>query len=133
MHAAAQPAAATHTAAEPSPRHKDPKPAAAAPEDPFEGISDGDIAEYSDIFDVPPPEGDTEAAILGAKIRKWVAGGKQDAGDSSANRNTDGDNGGGNDDTDDDNNNDNNGHDSGKGMQGEQPKRKRGRFGFLGK
>ena len=41
-------------------------------DDPFDGISDDDIAIYSDLFDVPPPENDNDAIKLGNKIRNWI-------------------------------------------------------------
>ena len=50
------------------------------PEDPFEGISDDDIANYSDLFDIPPPENDNEAIKLGNKIRNWIKRGRPEPG-----------------------------------------------------
>ncbi len=50
-------------------------------DDPFHGIADSDIAEYSDRFDVPPPENDREAYGLAEKIRGWIADGRPDPGD----------------------------------------------------
>ncbi|MGH1522241.1 MAG: signal recognition particle-docking protein FtsY, partial [Nitrosopumilus sp.] len=46
------------------------------PDDPFEGITDDEIATYSDLFDIPPPETDEAAINLGNKIRKWIKDGK---------------------------------------------------------
>ena len=45
-------------------------------DDPFDGISDDDIAIYSDMFDVPPPENDNDAISLATKIRVWVKKGR---------------------------------------------------------
>ncbi|HVZ62463.1 MAG TPA: signal recognition particle-docking protein FtsY [Candidatus Nitrosotalea sp.] len=45
-------------------------------EDPFAGISTKDIEKYSDIFDVPPPENDSQARKLASDIRKWIAEGR---------------------------------------------------------
>ncbi len=44
--------------------------------DPFEGINDKDISVYADLYDVPPPETDDEAFLLGKKIRKWIEDGR---------------------------------------------------------
>ncbi|MDF2422243.1 MAG: signal recognition particle-docking protein FtsY [Nitrosopumilus sp.] len=41
-------------------------------DDPFDGIKDDDIATYSDLFDIPPPENDADAINLGNKIRQWI-------------------------------------------------------------
>ncbi len=41
-------------------------------DDPFNGIGDADIATYSDLFDIPPPENDKDAINLGNKIRQWI-------------------------------------------------------------
>lgn len=48
------------------------------PTDPFSGISDDDIASYSDLFDAPPPENDDEAMTLAGRIREWIAQGRPD-------------------------------------------------------
>ena len=71
---------------EPEPKPKptsEPKP---TPEpisdDPFYGIKDNEIAKYSDLFDIPPPESDVEAIKLGNKIRQWVKDGKPKPGES---------------------------------------------------
>ncbi len=50
--------------------------------DPFEGITDNEITTYSDLFDIPPPETDTEAIKTGKKIRDWIKNGKPDPGES---------------------------------------------------
>lgn len=42
-------------------------------EDPFEGIKTEDINNYVDQFGVSPPENDTQARELAAKIKKWIA------------------------------------------------------------
>ncbi len=44
--------------------------------DPFEGIDDADIAAYSDIHDVPPPESDDAARVLAAEIKEWISQGR---------------------------------------------------------
>ncbi len=44
--------------------------------DPFEGIDDSDIAAYSDIHDVPPPESDDAARVLAAEIKEWISQGR---------------------------------------------------------
>ena len=51
-------------------------------DDPFYGIKDNEIAKYSDLFDIPPPESDAEAIKLGHKIRQWVKDGKPKPGES---------------------------------------------------
>jgi len=45
-------------------------------EDPFEGIKTEDINNYVDQFGVSPPENDTQARELAAKIKKWIANGR---------------------------------------------------------
>ncbi len=45
-------------------------------QDPFAGIATGDIEKYSALFDVSPPESDTEALVLATKIRKWILQGR---------------------------------------------------------
>src|SRR5574340_218609 len=45
-------------------------------EDPFAGISTKDIEKYSDIFDAPPPENDSQARKLASDIRKWISEGR---------------------------------------------------------
>ncbi|MGI0002813.1 MAG: signal recognition particle-docking protein FtsY, partial [Nitrosopumilaceae archaeon] len=42
-------------------------------EDPFEGIKTEDINNYVDQFGISPPENDTQARELAAKIKKWIA------------------------------------------------------------
>ncbi len=51
-------------------------------DDPFDGIKDNEIAKYSDLFDIPPPESDSEAIKLGNKIRQWIKDGKPNPGES---------------------------------------------------
>jgi len=82
-------------------------------DDPFDGISDDDITAYSDLYDVPPPENDDDAVKLGNQIRKWVKDGRLEPGESKTNEEI-------KDDT----------H---KQNKEEEPKKKRGRFGFLRK
>ena len=63
---------------EPTPKVKsEPEPTPAS-DDPFEGINDDDIATYSDLFDVPPPENDNDAVNLANKIRQWIKRGRPD-------------------------------------------------------
>ena len=50
-------------------------------EDPFEGIESDDINQYSDLFDVPPPENDSQAHNLASKIKKWISDGRPKPGD----------------------------------------------------
>lgn len=52
-------------------------------DDPFEGIADDDIAKYSEIYDVPPPEEDTEARKMASDIRQWIKRGRPDPDDDS--------------------------------------------------
>ena len=67
---------------EPEDAEAAPQPSSSSPsDDPFHGIADSDIAEYSDRFDVPPPENDREAYGLAEKIRGWIADGRLDPGD----------------------------------------------------
>ena len=94
-------------------------------DDPFEGISDGDIADYSDLFDVPPPENDDEAIKLGNKIRDWIKHGRPDPTKTE-------------DDDDDDDYSDEDDDDDDepeveiqKHDKEEKPKKKRGMFGFF--
>ncbi len=51
-------------------------------DDPFYGIKDNEIAKYSDLFDIPPPESDAKAIKLGNKIRQWIKDGKPKPGES---------------------------------------------------
>ena len=53
--------------------------AASSEDDPFDGISDDDIAEYSEIYDVPPPDNDAEARDLASNIRRWISKGRPTA------------------------------------------------------
>ena len=71
---------------EPEQPAMEPKPAMEQPElapskdasaaDPFDGISDEDISNYSDLFDVPPPKNDDDAVKIGNNIRKWIQQGR---------------------------------------------------------
>ena len=45
-------------------------------DDPFEGIETDDINQYADLFDVAPPENDSEAKNLAKKIRNWISNGR---------------------------------------------------------
>ena len=85
-------------------------------DDPFAGISDDEIATYSDLFDIPPPENDNDAVHLGNKIRQWIKDGKPKPGESKVKDDVE-------DEADDDEEIQN--HDK------EEPKKKKGRFGFL--
>ena len=51
-------------------------------DDPFYGIQDKEIAKYSDLFDIPAPESDTEAIKLAKQIRQWINDGKPKPGES---------------------------------------------------
>ena len=63
---------------EPTPKVKSKPEPVPASDDPFEGINDDDIATYSDLFDVPPPENDNDAVNLANKIRQWIKRGRPD-------------------------------------------------------
>ena len=78
-------------------------------DDPFSGIKDEEIAKYSDLFDIPPPESDAEAIKLGNKIRKWIKDGKPKPGESKVVSSDD--------------------EDIQKQDKEEEPKKKRGLFG----
>ncbi|MEO2200931.1 MAG: signal recognition particle-docking protein FtsY, partial [Nitrosopumilus sp.] len=78
-------------------------------DDPFYGITDDEIAKYSDLFDIPPPESDTEAIKLGNTIRKWIKDGKPKPGESKVISSDD--------------------EDIHKQDKEEEPKKKRGLFG----
>lgn len=56
-------------------------------DDPFEGIESDDINLYSDLFDVPPPENDSQAHQLASKIRKWISDGRPKPGDVTSEEN----------------------------------------------
>ena len=84
-------------------------------DDPFDGISDDDIATYSDLFDVPPPENDHDAIQLGHKIREWIKHDRFEPGESP----------------DEKNNKELESDDVQKHDKKEKPKKKRGLFGFL--
>ena len=45
-------------------------------DDPFEGIETDDINQYADLFDVAPPENDSEAKNLAKKIKNWISNGR---------------------------------------------------------
>jgi fused signal recognition particle receptor len=78
-------------------------------DDPFYGITDDEIAKYSDLFDIPPPESDAEATKLGNTIRKWIKDGKPKPGESNVVSSND--------------------EDMHKQDKEEEPKKKRGLFG----
>ena len=105
-----------------------------SPDDPFEGISDDEIATYSDLFDVPPPENDDAAIKLGNKIRDWIKNGKPNPGESKVDNKVDKKY-----DKDDDENKLDEGKkedaddDNPKQDEQEKPKKKRGLFGFFKK
>ncbi|MEO2265411.1 MAG: signal recognition particle-docking protein FtsY, partial [Nitrosopumilus sp.] len=89
------------------------KPVTQSQDDPFEGISDDDIATYSDLYDIPPPENDDDAIKSGNNIRKWIKDGRLEPGESKTNEKIA-----------------DNIH---KQDKEEELKKKRGRFGFLRK
>ena len=78
-------------------------------DDPFYGITDDEIAKYSELFDIPPPESDAEAIKLGNTIRKWIKDGKPKPGESNVISSND--------------------EDIHKQDKEEEPKKKRGLFG----
>lgn len=90
-------------------------------DEPFEGIKDDEIATYSDLFDVPPPENDDQAFKLGKKIRQWIKDGKPEPSEDT-----------GNDDEDEEYENDEDEEEIHKHDK-EEPKKKKGRFGFFRK
>ncbi|MBI3253497.1 MAG: signal recognition particle-docking protein FtsY [Nitrosopumilales archaeon] len=47
--------------------------------DPFEGIKTKDINNYVDQFGISPPENDTQARDLAAKIKAWIANGRPES------------------------------------------------------
>jgi fused signal recognition particle receptor len=51
-------------------------------DDPFAGISDEDISKYSELFNVTPPENDTDAKQLSKKIKGWINQGRPNAVDN---------------------------------------------------
>ncbi|AFS80296.1 signal recognition particle-docking protein FtsY [Candidatus Nitrosopumilus koreensis AR1] len=69
------------------------------------------------MFDIPPPENDDEAFKLGNKIRQWIKDGKPKPGESKEEESED--------DDEDDDEEDIHKHDK------EEPKKKKGRFGFF--
>ncbi len=103
----------------PEPQLESPKPTVVeepttnSSDDPFEGISDDDITTYSDLYDIPPPENDDDAIKLGNKIRKWIKDGRLEPGESKTDEEIK--------------------DDVHKQDKEEEPKKKRGRFGFLKK
>ena len=56
--------------------------------DPFAGITDADIFNYSELYDIPPPENDDEAIQLGTKIRDWIKQGRPKPGESKTDKKT---------------------------------------------
>ena len=103
-------------------------------DDPFEGISDDEIATYSDLFDVPPPENDNAAIKLGNKIRDWIKNGKPKPGESKVDNKVDKkyDKDDDEDELDEDIKEDVD-DDKQKQDKHEKPKKKRGLFGFFKK
>ena len=87
-------------------------------DDPFDGIKDSEITTYSDLFDITPPENDSEAIKLGNKIRQWIKDGKPKPGESKVEESND-------KDESTENEEEVQKHDK------EEPKKKKGRFGFL--
>jgi len=65
--------------AEPKPT---PEPNADSLSDPFTGIADTDIFNYSELYDISPPENDTEAIKLAMKIHAWIKQGRPTPGES---------------------------------------------------
>ena len=39
------------------------------------------LTNYSDLYDVPPPENDSQAHNLASKIKKWISDGRPKPGD----------------------------------------------------
>ncbi|MEK6871177.1 MAG: signal recognition particle-docking protein FtsY, partial [Thermoproteota archaeon] len=56
--------------------------------DPFAGITDTDIFNYSELHNIPPPENDDEAIKLGTKIRDWIKHGRPKPGESKIDKKT---------------------------------------------
>ena len=111
-----EPAAKETGTAPPEPAAKDTilKENESSGDDPFEGISDDDIFNYSNLFDVPPPENDSEAIKTGNSIRQWIKQGRPTPRDSSKN-------------ADDDD------YEEYNPDKKEKPKKKKGILGFLKK
>ncbi len=107
---------------EPEPTPEPEKEPEISSDDPFEGISDDDIAEYSDLYDVPPPENDNDAMKLAKKIRQWIKDGRLEPGESPKEEPEDEDE----DESEDED-------DVQKHDKEEKPKKKRGMFGFFRK
>ena len=62
---------------QPEPEQPEPEqPESENDDDPFEGIETDDINNYADLYDVPPPENDSEAKNLATKIKKWIQDGR---------------------------------------------------------
>ncbi|MEK6908059.1 MAG: signal recognition particle-docking protein FtsY, partial [Thermoproteota archaeon] len=49
---------------------------------------DADIFNYSELYDIPPPENDDEAIQLGTKIRDWIKQGRPKSGESKTDKKT---------------------------------------------
>ncbi|MFB5647434.1 MAG: signal recognition particle-docking protein FtsY, partial [Candidatus Nitrosomaritimum yanchengensis] len=92
-------------------------------DDPFAGISDDDISDYGDLYDVPPPDNDDDARKLGIKIQNWIKQGRPNLDESSSTKIQV-------DDKVIERNNDENEQ---KQNQKEKPKKKRGLLGFFRK
>ncbi len=111
-----------------------PKPAADGhkPVDPFEGISEDDIAAYADLYDMPPPESDEDAQRAARRIKGWIGDGRprpvRESGDNDTDPTAD-------QDAYDDRADATNTAAAGRDADGEKekPKKKRGLFGFLKK
>lgn len=80
--------------------------------DPFAGIDDKDIFNYSDVFDIRPPENNAEALKIANNIRQWIKQGRPTKMDSK--------------------NDDYNKHDDEHDKR-EKPKKKKELFGFFKK
>ncbi len=85
-------------------------------DDPFDGIKDDDIATYSDLFDIPPPENDHDAINLGNKIRQWIKNGRPESDESNNDVSVDVED-----------------EEIQKHDKEDKPEKKRGRFGFFKK
>lgn len=93
----------------PTPEPKSESPTDSSTSDPFAGIADADIFNYSELYDISPPENDDEAIHLGIKIRNWIKQGRPKSNESK---------------TDDKHKQD---------KEEEKSKKKRGVFGFFKK
>ena len=56
--------------------------------DPFAGITDTDIFNYSELHNISPPENDDEAIKLGTKIRDWIKHGRPKPGEFKIDKKT---------------------------------------------